>query len=379
MTTEEYNILNQITYSDFGFNGIDTSGTLQEICQRVVDSGTETDSSVFKAIAEGQYPGLSNLTYVGGQNSNDTTGFVAYAFRNGDTTICTYRGSEGGMSNFRTEIDWADNIMAGLEGDSVQYQEAVEFAKNMSNGGSLEVSGHSKGGNLALYVASQSDNCIGGKTFNSQGFPEGYLSDSEIQRLQDSGVTNYVAENDFVGSLCTHYENREFVKGGDFSDAHSLTTIKFENGEPIEGKQSNVTKIVETVSRRVTKDSYEAPAVNEKIRKIKLSGLMQNEIVVSPEEIMTGIGRFNAAQEHLREAAEALDRTQGRVNDLWISPAKGVMMYQWTKQRMNINEADARMKDAVDELKFVYSFFTQQEERIAGSASALDIGTSPFV
>ena len=38
MTAQEYNVLAQLTYSDFGFDGTSTSGTLQEICQRIVDN-----------------------------------------------------------------------------------------------------------------------------------------------------------------------------------------------------------------------------------------------------------------------------------------------------------------------------------------------------
>ena len=36
VTPQEYNVLDQLSYLDFGFDGTDTSGNLQQICSRIV-------------------------------------------------------------------------------------------------------------------------------------------------------------------------------------------------------------------------------------------------------------------------------------------------------------------------------------------------------
>ena len=371
MTTQEYNVLNQIAYSDFGFNGTDTSGTLQQICQRAVKSGKDVNPAII-AVARGDYTGLSGLTYAGGQNSNDASGFVGYAFRDGEKTICAFRGSEEGFDLFFSKRDWSDNLRAAVTGASSQYPEAVEFARRMSGDGPLEVTGHSKGGNIAIYVASQLDNCQGGNAFNGTGIPDGYLSEAEIQRLKKSGVINYVAEADWVGSTDKHYEKRVFVKSEKGKGSHALDSMIFVDGEPIVGSQSWYTKWLWNFGTEI------ASTLSYAGHQTLVSLMAKNEIFVSPDEIMTAIGRFKAAQDRLRDAIERLERARMRLDDIWSGAAKIALAAEWTRQRLNINEADYRMNDAIEELRTVYAMFVSQEKNIAASASALNVGESPF-
>ena len=106
--------------------------------------------------------------------------------------------------------------------------------------------------------------------------------------------------------------------------------------------------------------------------------MAKNEIFVSPDEIMTAIGRFKAAQDRLRDAIERLERARMRLDDIWSGAAKIALAAEWTRQRLNINEADYRMNDAIEELRTVYAMFVSQEKNIAASASALNVGESPF-
>jgi len=369
MTAQEYNVLAQLTYSDFGFDGTSTSGTLQEICQRIVanpnSSMNEATLNAAKAIANGDYPGLSNLTYAGGQNNNDTSGFVAYAFNNGDEVICSYRGSEEGMFNLEA-MDWRDNVNAGLRGQSVQYSEALEFAREMSKGKDLKVNGHSKGGNLALYVASQMDNCTGGTVYNGQGFPAGYLTEYEINRLKESGVINYTGERDVVGGLLVHYETHVFVDTNTLNvvENHELSSIEFDkDGNPIPSKQGIISKAFEQVSNIVASRTVIAT---------------QDEILVPVDEMQDSISSFKNAQDHLQNSYRNMERAMDALEHVWSGVAQVAMRYQWHTIYGNISKADEKMDDAIDELRATLQLFTQNEQNTSSSFAALDFGESPF-
>ena len=380
MTPEEYSVLAELTYMDFGFDGTDTSGTLQEICQRIVENAGDVTAgqnelnarlntdylNAAKAIANGEYPGLSNLTYAGGINHNDTTGTVAYAFNDGDTVICSFRGSEGEAKD--GAIDWRDDVNAGLYGQSIQYPEALEFAREMSKGKDLLVSGHSKGANIAMYIASQLDNCKGGDVFNGQGFPEGYLTEADIQRLRNSGVTNYVVDHDLVGAIDAHYENRVFVQGKgemqDIVDNHMISGIIFdENGHPLPSEQGILAKVIETVTIAITSGTSIAT---------------KDEIVVPQEEILSSITSFTHAQEHLQDSYKNMERAMDALNQVWMGIAHKALDYQWHTIYGNITQADEKMADAIEELRITHDLFDQNEQKLSASFFSLDQGDSPF-
>lgn len=371
MTAQEYNVLAQLTYSDFGFDGTSTSGTLQEICQRIVDNPNsnmnEATMNAARDIASGKYPGLSDLTYAGGRNDNDSTGLVAYAFNNGDEVICSYRGSEEGMTNLEA-MDWRDNVNAGLQGQSVQYADAVEFAREMSKGKNLKVAGHSKGGNVALYVASQMDNCTGGTVYDGQGFPPGYLTEYDINRLKESGVTNYTGEHDVVGGLLVHYEEHVFVETDksmfDVGGNHELSSIEFDkDGKPIPSKQGIISKAAETISNYVASKTVIAK---------------QDEILVPLDQMRDSIAGFTNAQDHLQNSYRNMERAMDALEHVWNGVAQAAMRYQWHTIYGNISQADAKMEDAIDELRATLELFTDNEQNTSASFAALDYGESPF-
>lgn len=378
MTPEEYNVLSQLTYLDFGFDGTDTSGTLQEICQRIVDNAGDVTAGVdelnarlntdylnaAKAIANGEYPGLSNLTYAGGQNNNDTTGFVGYAFNDGDQVICSFRGSEGDLAN----VDWRDDFGAGLQGQSVQYSDAVEFTREMTQGKAFTVAGHSKGGNIALYVASQLDNCDGGMVYDGQGFPPGYLTEYDINRLRESGVINYTGDNDVVGGLLVHYEDHRFVDTGkgmlDIAENHIASNIIFdENGNPIPSKQGLISKAAEMISTYAASQMVIAT---------------QDEILVPLEEMENSIASFVSAQDHLQGSYKNMERAMDSLERVWSGVAQLAMRYQWHTIYGNISKADEKMEDAINELRVTLNLFKQNEQNVSSSFAALDTGESPF-
>lgn len=191
----------------------------------------------------------SPLRILAYENDNDDTGFVAYAFgEKGGGVIVAVRGSEGKGKCVPTNVDWRDNFCAPLAG-SVQYAAATAFADRYADG-SLLLTGHSKGGNVALYAQSAAQNPLArAAVFNAQGFARCEL-DKERRRRMRAGAVNYVVAGDVVGALLYHPEIRFYVKQNPGTNAHSPDAYAFDGaGWPVPARRAPLTYAVEALSR----------------------------------------------------------------------------------------------------------------------------------
>lgn len=128
-------------------------------------------------------------------------------FVNGDDAVVVFWGTTGGE-------EWYDNVKAAgdyfLKNDiedeefgSVYQEEASEYIKKMSETyKNITVTGHSKGGNKAQYVALMSDNVDRCVSFDGQGFSKDFVERyaEEIERNKGK-ITNISAEKDIVNGL----------------------------------------------------------------------------------------------------------------------------------------------------------------------------------
>ena len=202
----------------------------------------EDAAGVFSALE------TSKLRILAYENDNDDTGFVAYAFGGRGETIVAVRGSEAKGACVPTNVDWRDNFCAPLAG-SVQYAAATAFADRYRDG-SLLLTGHSKGGNVALYAQSAAQNPLArAAVFNAQGFACHALSKTQKQRLR-AGAVNYVVAGDIVGALLCHPETRFYARQNPGTNAHSPDAYAFDaNGFPIAAKRTWLSRAVEVLSR----------------------------------------------------------------------------------------------------------------------------------
>ena len=136
-----------------------------------------------------------------------------------------------------TNVDWRDNFCAPLAG-SVQYAAATAFADRYRDG-SLLLTGHSKGGNVALYAQSAAQNPLAhAAVFNAQGFACHALTKAQKQRLR-AGAVNYVVAGDIVGALLCHPETRFYARQNPGTNAHSPDAYAFDaHGFPIAAKRT---------------------------------------------------------------------------------------------------------------------------------------------
>ena len=200
--------------------------------------------------AQALFTGLeaSKLRILAYENDNASTGFVAYAFASRGETIVAVRGSETKGACAPTNVDWRDNFCAPLTG-SVQYAAATAFADRYQDG-SLLLTGHSKGGNVALYAQSAAQNPLArAAVFNAQGFACHALSKTQKQRLR-AGAVNYVVAGDIVGALLCHLETRFYVRQNPGTNAHSPDAFAFDaEGFPIPARRTWLSRAVEVLSR----------------------------------------------------------------------------------------------------------------------------------
>ena len=187
----------------------------------------------------------SKLRILAYENDNAGTGFVAYAFAAPGTTIVAVRGSETKGACVPTNVDWRDNFCAPLTG-SVQYAAASAFADRWN--GPLLFTGHSKGGNVALYAQSVARDARAA-VFNAQGFACHALTKEQKRRLHEDAV-NYVVAGDAVGALLCHPERRFYVQQVPDTNAHSPDAYAFAAaGFPIPAKRTFLSCAVEVLSR----------------------------------------------------------------------------------------------------------------------------------
>lgn len=97
--------------------------------------------------------------------------------------------------------DWVDNLKNMMLGKhSTQYDQASKFYEDMmklNKGMKPVVVGHSKGGNLAAYIASKYGNCTA-YLFNPMPLHKDLVN---LENLKTCKIKTRVAENDFIASL----------------------------------------------------------------------------------------------------------------------------------------------------------------------------------
>ena len=139
--------------------------------------------------------------------------FSAVTFLMADgTAIVTYRGTDD------TLVGWKEDMnMCFLPVVPAQIK-AVEYLKNVTkeHKGKLILTGHSKGGNLAVYAAVHSDAAIRERitavySNDGPGFGKNILDDPDYREIRPR-ICNLVPQSSVVGMLLEHDENFTVVK-----------------------------------------------------------------------------------------------------------------------------------------------------------------------
>ena len=150
--------------------------------------------------------------------------------------IVVMEGTTGG-------VEWRDNFAGGCktdQADGVSTKEQVDTLDWFQNNPQVQdildgcdkitVSGHSKGGNRAKYLAlfdERIDECI---SFDGQGFSDEFVQKyAELIQQRQGKVTNYNHQGDYVNILLNDIGENHYIKGqnngSDFLKNHSLFSL----------------------------------------------------------------------------------------------------------------------------------------------------------
>lgn len=143
-------------------------------------------------------------------NDNLKTGLVYYILENDDERIVVFRGSENFDAYYGTRgwEDWNDNLDIFLKVTDQQLL-ALSQMKKLRTDKKLSLCGHSKGGNLALFLAVCSDQNFFDQldqviAINAPGLNDD-MSELYLNRIQSEAfqqkVCCYVNEHDCVSAL----------------------------------------------------------------------------------------------------------------------------------------------------------------------------------
>ena len=136
---------------------------------------------------------------------------VTFLLRDG-TAVVTYRGTDD------TLVGWKEDINMCFLPVVPAQQKAVEYLTSIAEKykGKLIVTGHSKGGNLAVYAAVHADAAIRERIVSvysndGPGFGKNILDDPDYVEMRPR-IINLVPQSSVVGMLLEHDENFTVVK-----------------------------------------------------------------------------------------------------------------------------------------------------------------------
>lgn len=128
--------------------------------------------------------------------------------------VIAYRGTDDTIVGWKENFNMSFLPVVPAQASAAKYLE--EAAKKHSDGSSIRLTGHSKGGNLAVYAAVNASKSVkkrlnGVWSNDGPGFNKNILEDEDYIDLRPI-IHSFVPENAVVGMLLEHDENYTVVK-----------------------------------------------------------------------------------------------------------------------------------------------------------------------
>lgn len=142
---------------------------------------------------------------------NNETQFGAMIFDFGDKAVLSFTGSDGSI------IGWFENIRCSYQFPTYTQNKAKEYLKsNIQKYKKLVLTGHSKGGNMAVVSAmdlpqDELDKIEEIYNFDGQGFFKEIVESAVYKRIENK-VINYIPESSYIGILMRHGGRTNIIK-----------------------------------------------------------------------------------------------------------------------------------------------------------------------
>lgn len=247
LTEKQVFLLNQLNYCDKSYLSTSMEGSsvrtmvtalqkaysgsgnadMQETFRQILSDNTLCGMTVEKV----SFDGLEGMSAARGEAIEGKATSMVFT---GDTGggdyegVVTFQGSDSGADwrdNFTlaSKSDAPDGVSSPIQESALQYYQSPEMQAILSQCNTVTVTGHSKGGNNANYIALLDSSVSRSVTFDAPGFSDGFLQYYSSQIANRQGVLdNYSCSRDFVNILLNSVGEQHFYPTPDvsFANAH---------------------------------------------------------------------------------------------------------------------------------------------------------------
>ena len=228
LSVEDQLILSTLVYVNFGpFIGDDDGITLGEAVRRVLNAGYDEknyrvskDFQLLEVIARApRYADLIVTDSIEHFDNGITCQFYAFTIQlpTGELFIC-YRGTDLTLAGWKEDFNMAFEDVVPAQADALEY---LIYVAGKYKGKKIIVSGHSKGGNLAVFASAHAPIYVKKRIvaiYNNDG--PGFKEDSPTLRLISSisdRLVTLVPTSSIIGMLMDHTFEYTIVESNSIS------------------------------------------------------------------------------------------------------------------------------------------------------------------
>ncbi|WP_318659839.1 Mbeg1-like protein [Treponema sp.] len=183
------------------------------------DPGALINSDTYKVLeAAADSPRFSSVSAAGYVNKIDRSideQFSAVTYFLGGTNknpYVVFKGTDDTLTGWKEDFNMSFSTSVPAQKDAVSYIDRVSKITH----GKINILGHSKGGNLAVYAACYMNKYFKPKVekifnFDGPGFPKDMIDSREFTRIKDK-INTWYPQKDLVGMFFEHAEKYTVVR-----------------------------------------------------------------------------------------------------------------------------------------------------------------------
>lgn len=176
-----------------------------------------TTELFFKCAKSERFKKVQMVGYRNIFNEENSEQFAAITYLLGEKTVVSFRGTDDSIAGWKEDFDISYLSSIPSQKDALDYFSDV--AKNYR--GKIIITGHSKGGNLAINTAVK----CGGKlqnrieavyNFDGPGFSKDFFESSEYLNVEEK-INSFYPEFSIVGMVFNHPQKYNIIKSSGFA------------------------------------------------------------------------------------------------------------------------------------------------------------------